>query len=105
MVLGSMIGVGHTLELAQIVHPRLGHKRLDMALGIRWITRQEPAEGPVSFAHAADLVHGAEKVLGPVRIDAVFDLHYDGSFLQARFDEQPGYRDVPGSQILFFAVR
>src|SRR2546421_1954946 len=33
VVLGGVIGVGHTLELAQIVHPRLGHKRLDMALG------------------------------------------------------------------------
>ena len=51
------------------------------------------------------LMHGAEKVFGPVRIDAVLDLYHDGTFLQAGFDEQSGHRDVPGSQILLFAVR
>src|SRR5260370_27475122 len=105
VVLGSVIGVRHAIELAQIVQPRLGHKRLDVALFIGRIARNEPAEGAVSFAHAAHLVHGAEKVLGLLRVDAVLDLHYDGTFLQARFDEQSGHRDVPGSQILLFAVR
>src|SRR6266478_6000297 len=105
VVFYSMIGVGHAIELAQIVQPRLGHKRLNVALFTGRIARNEPAESAVSFAHAAHLVHGAQKVLGLLWVDAVLDLHYDGTFLRARFDEQSGRRDVPGSQILLFAVR
>src|ERR1700676_567681 len=99
MVLDGVVGVGHAIELAQIVKPRLGHKRLDMALFAGRIARQEPAEGSISFTHTAHLAHGAHKVLGPVRVDAVLDPHHDGSLDLSWFDEEPGYGDVPGSQI------
>src|SRR5258708_14192916 len=74
VVFYSMIGVGHAIELAQIVQPRLGHKRLNVALFTGRIARNEPAEGAVSFAHAAHLVHSAQKGFCLLRVDAVLDL-------------------------------
>lgn len=100
-----MIGVGHAVKLTQIVQARLGHERLDAALFTLWITRQEPTDSAVSLAHTAHVLLDAEKILGPLRVDAVLGLHHDGTVLQARFDEQSGHCDVPGSQILLFAVR
>src|SRR5271157_2948397 len=71
VVLGAVIGVCHAVELPQIVQPGLGHKCLDMAIFIGRIAREEPAEGSVSFAHLADLVHGTEEVLGLIWVDAI----------------------------------
>ncbi len=81
VVLGAVIDVRHAVELAQIVQPGLGHKCLDMAIFIGRVAREEPAEGFVSFAHSADLVHSAEEVLGLIWVDAVLDLYHDGTFL------------------------
>jgi len=105
MVQGGMIGIRHAIKLPQVVQPRLGHERLDVTLFMCRIVRKKPTEGAVSLAHEAHLLHGAEKVLSPLRVDAVFGLHHDGTLLQARFDEQSGHCDMPGSQILLFAVR
>src|SRR5260370_20902908 len=93
VVFYSMIGVGHAIELAQIVQPRLGHKRLDVALFIGRIARNEPAEGAASFAHAAHLGHATHKVLGLLRVDAVLALHYGGAFFQPTFTDHSGLRD------------
>lgn len=105
MVQGGVIGIRHTIKLPQVVKPGLGHERFDVALYTLRIVRQEPTEGAIPFAHEAHIVHGSQKVIGPLRVDAVLSLHHDGTILQARFDEQSRYRDVPGSQILLFAVR
>src|SRR5260370_7380871 len=61
VVLGSVIGVRHAIELAQIVQPRLGHKRLDVALFIGRIARNEPATPPASSPHHAHLSHTPAK--------------------------------------------
>ena len=74
VILDRMIGVSHAIELAQIVQPRLGHKRLDVALFIGRIVRQKPAEGAIPVAHTAHLVHSKEKVLGLPRVDVVCSL-------------------------------
>src|SRR5258708_13469118 len=83
VVFYSMIGVGHAIELAQIVQPRLGHKRLDVALFIGRIARNEPAEGAVSFAHAAHLVHGPDKVLVLTMGHPLLRLHSYRTFSQS----------------------
>src|SRR5205823_4894321 len=67
-VLGGMTVIRLAVELALVVQPRLGHERLDVALSIGRIARQEPAEGAVSLAH------GAPEVLGAGRRDAIFSL-------------------------------
>src|SRR5260370_8581779 len=63
VVLDGVIGVRHASELAQIVQPRLGHKRLDVALFTGRIARNEPAEGAVSSTHAAPLLQSTQQLL------------------------------------------
>lgn len=73
---------GHPLVLPQVLYPGCNQEGLDVAARIRRIVKQAPAHRAITPPGQSHGLHGLHELVGPPRINMVFDRHEHGAFVR-----------------------
>src|SRR5437870_1515707 len=85
-LLDGPITNGDALMLAQVLEPGLDDERFDITLLLCWVLVDSPAHGAIPAANRLQVPDGLHKGTRVGRIDSVFDLDADRSFVRGRDD-------------------
>src|SRR5258708_4623421 len=64
---------GRSFVLPQMIGPRFSHKYFEVALRVRRVAKQVPADCAVALTYPPHLLHRLQEVVSGFRIDSIFD--------------------------------
>src|SRR5262249_2155911 len=85
-LLKDTITSGDALMLAQVLEPGLDEERFDVTFFLCWVVVERPADGAIPAANRLQVPDGLHEGIRVRRIDSVFDLDADRSFVGSRDD-------------------
>ena len=86
VLLHSPITNGDALMLAQVLEPGLDDERFDVTPLLCWVPVDSPAHSAIPAANRLQETDGVHKGTRVGRVDSVFDLDADRSFVRGRDD-------------------
>src|SRR5437016_9080406 len=93
-LLDGPITNGDSLMLAQVLEPGLDDERFDITPLVCWVLVDSPADGAIPAANRLQVPDGFHKGTRIGRIDSVFNLDTNRSFVRGRDDVEVGLGPV-----------
>src|SRR5712692_682498 len=78
---------GDSFVLPQMIGPRFSHKAFEVALRIRRVAKQVPADRAVALTYPPHLFHCLQKLVSGFRIDSLFHSSYGRTFRNFCIDQ------------------
>src|SRR5712692_5599941 len=78
---------GDSFVLPQMIGPRFSHKAFEIALRVRRVAKQVPADRAVALTYPPHLFHCLQELVSGFRIDSLFHSSYGRTFRNFCIDQ------------------
>src|SRR6266404_4062746 len=78
---------GDSFVLPQMIAPRFSHKAFEIALRVRSVAKQVPADRAVALTYPPHLFHCRQELVSGFRIDSIFHNSYGRTFRNFCIDQ------------------